>query len=244
VNKNLVIVSPSCTADSAVQLASFLEVGHVNIADIHDAYEPDQKIINWGCSRIEGFSADRIVLNKPGAVRRSLNKLTTFKLLSDKVRMPTMTLDKEEAKGWAAQGRTVVCRNRIKGCKGQGITKSKNPSEIESIEAKFYTRFIANCDEYRINVYKGRVLTVYYKEPAGNDFRFKIKLNEEEDFQECVQEMINAVHEHLKLDMFGLDVLHTPKGKYFLLEVNSAPILFPITIKRLAKEIKKDFVNG
>jgi hypothetical protein len=45
--------------------------------------------------------------------------------------------------------------------------------------------------------------------------------------------------------MFGLDVLQSPKGKWFLLEVNSAPILFPITYKRLANKIKQEFIiNG
>ena len=56
--------------------------------------------------------------------------------------------------------------------------------------------------------------------------------------------MVEATTEHIGLDMFGLDVLLTPKGKHFLLEVNSAPILFQITERRLAKAIKRSIENA
>lgn len=235
---NIIIVSPNCTADSAIDLANRLGIEH---AHNHEtvSYGDGFKIINWGCSRLKA----NIILNQPRAVRRSLNKIRTFELLSDKVRMPVVTLDKDEAVGWANQGRKVVCRSLIKGCKSRGITLSNSPNFIANLEGvKFYTRFIANCTEYRINIYKGQVLTVYRKDPCNGDFRFKIQNGDEADFQEVVQDMIDNVHEHIGLDMFGLDVLKSPKGKWFLLEVNSAPILFPITYKRLANKIKQDYM--
>lgn len=239
--ENIILVSPNCTADSAVQLAELLDITYSSIDDFEGS--EDAKVINWGCSKIPHTTASQILLNKPGAVRRTLNKITAFDLLSEHVRMPMMTQDMEVAHGWAFQGRKVVVRNRIKGCKSQGITITSNPDDILNLEAKFYTRFIANCTEYRINCYKGEVLTVYYKLPSNGDFLFKIRLNQEEEWKTKVQDMIDAVHEHVQLDMFGLDVLVSPKGKHFLLEVNSAPILFPITTRRLAKAIKKDLNN-
>ena len=240
---SIIIVSPGCTADSAQDLASRLGIDCIvkQGTDEYPVYDKNINIINWGCSRIKG---GRVLLNQPRAVRRSLNKIRTFELLSEHIRMPVMTLEKAEAVGWAQQGRKVVCRSLIKGCKSRGITLTNNPEEVQAIEAKFYTRFIANCTEYRINVYKGQVLTVYRKEPSNGDFRFKIQNGEEVAYQALVQDMIDAVHEHINLDMFGLDVLKSPKGKWFLLEVNSAPILFPITYKRLANKIKQEYMQN
>lgn len=237
----LLVVSPTCTADSAFELANLIGGIHVKIDEFTGHYSDDHKIINWGCSKIPHTPASQIILNKPGAVRRTLNKITAFGLLSDHVRMPVMTQDKDDAYGWACDGRKVVVRNRIKGCKSQGITITNKPEDILNLEAKFYTRFIANCNEFRVNCYKGKVLSVYYKQPCNGDFLFKIRINDNDVWQAKVQDMIDAVHEHVKLDMFGLDVLVSPKGKHFLLEVNSAPILFQIAANRLAKAIKKDF---
>jgi RimK-like ATP-grasp domain. len=244
---SIIIVSPSCTADSAKDLANWLDIDYLPIDKYINDHEfwDHYKIINWGCSKIPHTQAKNIILNQPRSIRRSLNKIRTFELLSDKVRMPIMSLDKQEAIGWAMTGRRVVCRELAKSCKSRGITITNLITDIESIPAKFYTRFIANCTEYRINVYKGKVYTVYRKDPCGGDFRFKIQLNKEEEYQTAVQDMITAVHEYIGLDMFGLDVLQSPKGKWFLLEVNSAPILFPITYKRLANKIKQEFIiNG
>lgn len=238
--ENTIVVSPNCTRDSAEELAKLLDADYTTVAKYNEAWT-HLKIINWGCSKIPGVAASQIILNKPGAVRRTLNKITAFNLLSPHIRMPMMTEDKQEAISWAMSGRKVVCRELIKGCKSKGITITNLVTDIDEIPAKFYTRFIANCKEYRINVYKGKVLTVYYKLPCNGDFAFKIRLNEEELWQSKVQDMIDAVHEHVHLDMFGLDVLVSPKGKHFLLEVNSAPILFPITTRRLAKAIRGEF---
>lgn len=243
--ENTIVVSPGCTADSALDLANKLEVEHVSIESFTEdhLHWENHKIINWGCSKIPHTPASQVILNKPGAVRRTLNKITAFNLLSEHVRMPMMTTEESVAIEWAYLNRKVVCRELVKSCKSKGITITSSPEIIQSIPAKFYTRFIGNCDEYRINVYKGKVLTVYYKLPSNGDFLFKIRLDEESTWQAKVQDMIDAVHEHVKLDMFGLDVLVSPKGKHFLLEVNSAPILFPITTRRLAKAIKGDY-NG
>jgi|SRR5687768_7866520 len=236
-----IIVSPKCTSDSAMDLSERLGIEYVGKED-NISFGEGFQVINWGCSRLD---AKDIILNKPRAVRRSLNKIRTFELLSPHVRMPVMTQDKQEAISWAMAGRKVVCRELIKGCKSKGITITNLITDIDEIPAKFYTRFIANCTEYRINVYKGKVYSVYYKLPSNGDFRFKIQLDKEEEYQAILQDMISAVHEHIGLDMFGLDILKSPKGKWFLLEVNSAPILFPITYKRLAKQIKQDFeING
>lgn len=238
---NMIVVSPDCTSASAQGLAQLLDVMYVNVNDVPVQIGGQAKVINWGCSRI---NEDHVLLNKPRSIRRSLNKLRTFELLSEHVRMPVLTLDKEEAIQWACDGRSVVCRDRIKGSKSQGIVISSDPTEVAEAPAKFYTRFIANCTEVRVNVYKGNILTVYYKKPSNGDFRFKIQMGAEKNPPSEIIEMVSKVGEHIGLDMYGLDVLLTPKGKYFLLEVNSAPILFPITMKRLAKAIKKDYENA
>lgn len=241
---NILVVSPNCTSDSAVGLAELLDVPYYSKERYDNSIANatgHSKVINWGCSRI---NEDNILLNKPRAVRRSLNKLRTFELLSEHVRMPVMTLSKEEAKQWAEQGRQVVIRNRIKGSKSQGVFITYDPADVETMPAKFYTRFIENCTEVRVNVYKEKILTVYHKVPSNGDFRFKIQMGAETNPPLEIVDMVYKVGEHIGLDMYGLDVLLTPKGKYFLLEVNSAPILFPITMKRLAKSIKKEYENA
>lgn len=228
------VVCVNTTKESAEVLANKLGIQyHILNPKEGDITSPFQFSINWGVSRVQG----KVILNKPRAIRRCMNKLRTFELLKDHVRLPTLTLDRDEAKSWISQGRSVVMRDRIKGARNQGIVITKNITVFDQTPAKFYTRFIDRCSEYRFNCFRGEILSTYKKIKTVNTFRFKIQMGMEPD--EYVQVMAQKVHEHLKIDMYGMDVLLSPGGKWFFLECNSGPVLFNITANRIKKCIQE-----
>lgn len=225
------LVTVNGAKESAEKLAQSLGIPW-KIVELRGTCNDFSHMINYGCSRIT--TEGKFIMNKPRNIRRSLNKLRTHELLKGAIPMPLLTLDKEEAASWVANGRSVVCRERVKGTRMQGVVITDNPEVFENTPAKYYTRYIKHTLEVRINCYQGKVLSVYNKVPVPNDFRFKIQKEWPSVFEDYAQ----VVYEKIGLDFYGMDVLKTAKNNFYFLEVNSAPVLFPITIKRLVKCLK------
>lgn len=230
------IVSPKCTSTSAKELARVLYVPYIRLIDWDR--NSDLKVINWGCSGLQGD----IIINRPQFIRKSINKLTTFELLHYYIDMPSMTLSKKVALLWIQEG--VVIRNKIDGSQSEGVTITGDVKVLEETEAIFYTQYIHHVKEIRINCYKDKVVSVYDKIDEGNGtFDFKYIKNAEKEIPDEIQKWLDIIYGRIGLEIYGLDVLITEEGKYYLLEVNSAPILFPITCSRIANLIKKDYFN-
>lgn len=226
------LITVNGVKESAEKLAEHLGIPW-KIVEKGSTCNDFDKVINYGVSRIK--TDGEFLMNKPRNIRRSLNKLRTFELLKGHVPMPLLTQDKEVALDWCNSGRTVVCRNRIKGTRGQGVFMTDSPILLEETPAKYWTRFISHVLEIRVNCYQGKVLSVYNKLPVPGDWVFKIQKEYPNQFDEFAAQ----VHKHIELDFYGLDVLQTKKGNFYVLEVNSAPVLFPITIKRLSKQLQE-----
>ena len=231
------VICVDTTKESAIKLAGLLDVPHTILPHGIPTDSPYVTTINWGVARANCLH----VFNNKVAIKRSRNKLHTFELLKDHIRLPVLTEDRTIAREWVSEGRSVVMRDRVLGSRSQGIVITNNIAVFDESPAKFYTRFIKNCVEYRVNCWQGEILSVYRKVPSNNSFLFKIDMN-----YVASPELVNMAEQcfrHIGLDMYGMDTLKAPSGKEFFLELNSGPVLFDITAHRFAKKIK-EALNG
>lgn len=212
-------------------------------------------VINWGTSS-DNFSrkidCDEII-NFPDCVRIAGNKLKTFKALSGYVPLPDWTEERVEALKWLGEGFTVVSRTVLTGHSGAGIFLKRPEDQGILEEAPLYTKYIKKKDEYRLHVFRDNVFFVQRKARKkevpddqvnwqirnhGNGFIFA---HEGVDVPEKAKlDAIMAVKQ-LGLDFGAVDVVHGTDGKFYILEVNTAPGLEGTTLQKYV-EVFKEFV--
>ncbi len=106
------------------------------------------------------------MVNKPQAVKKSVDKRVALKLLSD-AGIPVLrsTTSRVTAKGWVAQGAEVVARTLVKAKKGKGIKLITSLDNF--VEAPLYTLHYAKTHEFRVHVLGGRVIDYVQKKRMG-----------------------------------------------------------------------------
>lgn len=226
------VVSPKCTSKSAKWMAESLDADYINPYK-QDKYNFTEykTVINYGSS---GIMKTKSVINHPDAVARAVDKVLTFKYLEGYCNLPEWTTSFEEARTWTASG-TVLCREKKTAKNGKGITYSSKPEEV--VEAAFYTKYVPHKAEYRVNVFRGKIISVLEKvsQPDGT-FKWKLIRNSKYKFGT----FIKAIESKLGLDLYGMDILLGHDGKLTLLEVNSGPALFGQTAIQMLSVIKKE----
>lgn len=232
---NVTVVSPKCTSESAKWLVEYLGCDYHNpYAERKFNYREYDTVINYGVS--EPLTVNHI-LNHPESIRISVNKLATFSRLKDKVPMMLHTQNKEEAREWLRQGHWVVIRSTLVGHRSEGTTITENESDLDSIPGVLYTMYIPHTNEFRVNCYKGKILSVLDKVENNGNFEFKLLRKSPHPHLDY---MAKTVYEQTKLDIAGIDVLLTEDNQLCFLEVNSGPALFGTTSLKLGELLKKE----
>ncbi len=133
-------------------------------------------VINYGRSVIPEWydqveAKDLKVLNKPQAVKRSVDKRTSLRLLSE-AGVPCLqsTTDPLVAQGWIEAGKKVVARTLVKSKKGKGIKLITSMDNF--VQAPLYTLHYEKTHEFRVHVLGGKVVDYVQKKRMG-----KAKLN-------------------------------------------------------------------
>ncbi len=124
-------------------------------------------VVNWGASTLSPVilqAGTVYVLNTPYAVRQSVDKIKSYKLLAE-AGVPTLeyTTDIAIAQQWAEGGTMVLGReNKTSGGKGISITASwQEGRQVEP--ADFYTKYFPKTHEYRVHVFGGGIIDVTQK---------------------------------------------------------------------------------
>lgn len=138
---------------------------------------------------------------------------------------------------------------------GKDIMPVFQPEELKwrlAAGAAFFTTYIPRHTEYRVWVYRKRILSTYQKVMEypekyryigcnyRNGFSFKFVPRETAPL-DMVNLAANAVNA-LKLDFGAVDILQSTDGRYYVLEVNTAPGVAGLTregIKKLADKMVK-----
>ena len=234
---NIIVLSPKVSCESAKKLASVLG------ADYDNPYKSDKyDYTNYALCVKYGVTAKikaKKVINKTSAILKSIDKIAFLKALSGDGIGVQMTLDYEVAKSWIKEG-PVVCRRTNTGHDSEGVVICYTLKELEGEpETMFWTKYQAHTHEFRVNIWRNTVLSMYDKKTTGeNEFVFHLFQGLEKHPQ--LLHLVDILREKIGLDFYGMDVLRDKKGQLHVLELNSAPVLFPFTIRKLAEQINKE----
>jgi glutathione synthase/RimK-type ligase-like ATP-grasp enzyme len=199
-------------------------------------YRAGDLIINWGCGYIPAWwtsAAERNCLNHPHAIETSVDKRRMFTaLMRGGCHAPDFTLDKTEAQEWA-QASAVYCRTEVEGKDGAGIVIARSPKDV--VSARLYTRHVETQREYRVHVFRGRVIFATQKMQQANESGFGQMVRAGSDWYMGWVELSAVPHAVIAearaaqaaiggLDFAGVDVGHNTKtGEAVVFETNTAP---------------------
>lgn len=229
---------------SAKRLARTL--GILRVSPSYNARRKDV-IVNWGNSSPPHFRWMEQDLNKPSAIQLTCNKLETFRTLTiaNFEHIPTWFTGTLNAVNHIENGKTIYCRNNLTGHSGRGIVIADTVDKL--IDAPLYTLATKHKHEYRVHVFKGKVIDVQMKRKrngalGGTGIRnhasgWVYARAEIAPPEELLLSSISAVS-LLGLDFGAVDIGHRIiDNKFFVFEVNTAPGLEGTTLERYAQAI-------
>lgn len=232
-------------SESGLALLKELGVKQVSHENSKFKGDPAKVIVNWGCSDLPRQIRACLVINPENGIRQAVNKLRAFTVLAKVpgINLPRWTTDINEAREFKGK---VYCRTKLTGHDGDGIVLATAP---QCVAAKLYTEQIGDpkdCAEYRINIFRDETVTRQKKvKVKGKDkYNDEIKTTDGGYGFDVVDLVPNGVIpaarlavRSLGLDFGGVDII-VYRAKAYVLEVNTAPQLTPLTCKRLAELIK------
>jgi glutathione synthase/RimK-type ligase-like ATP-grasp enzyme len=240
---NIIVLSTKVGEPSASILAEALK------ADIENPYETEKRdyteydyVFKYGFSKPIRAKKGR-TFNKSEAVKKAVNKLKTFSALNGTGVTVEYTTDIDEAASWIRDGHILVARATVTGSNGEGITYIQREEDIKNTPALLWTKLVNEAQEFRAYLWKNKVLSLYVKTAREGIFSFKLIKEDESYTHPQLTTVVNAIYEKIGLDFCGIDIITDINGKLNVLEVNSSPILFPYTLKRLVNNITKEITN-
>lgn len=207
-------------------------LGGIRVRDVgrYRARDSDL-IINWGSTTMPSWN--RIDLNKPDAVARAVNKATALQTMKDAgVKTVEFTSDTDIVQQWLNENKTVYARTLTRASEGRGIVIIRNGDTIP--RASLYTKGINSLNEYRIHVFRGRVIDYTKKVPLrdGNINSIKSHTNgwtfaRNVEHRDSISNLAISAVAALGLDFGAVDIIleEGSRGKNWwprVLEVNTA----------------------
>lgn len=210
-------------------------------------------IINWGVgddTKFPELEVDYNLMNCPDAVVRAVNKRTSFGVWSGhNVSTVPWTANKAVAKEWQDAGAIIVARKVLTGHEGNGIVIIEPGEPI--CDAPLYTRYIGKAHEYRVHATRDKAFATHMKikDPKSKEppkswkvrsYRNGFIFQRNNVPQSAVRDAlaVSAVSA-LGLDFGAVDIIEDKYGKYYILEVNTAPGIEGQTTPAYAEAIKE-----
>jgi glutathione synthase/RimK-type ligase-like ATP-grasp enzyme len=204
-------------------------------------------IINWGSSNL-GFHYSGRVLNRPEAVAKAANKLSTLSILhANGISVPEYTTDRMVARRWLEDDYRVVVRHKLSSHSGQGIEIVRPDEYRELPHAPLYTKYVRKDQEFRVHVFNGVVIDYSEKRKrAGSSVTSNLVRNHANGWVFCrdgvvcpdfVKTSCVKSVKALGLDFGAVDIV-VREGKCWVLEVNSAPGIEGSTLRKYVEALR------
>ncbi len=209
-------------------------------------------LLNWGNSHPLFSVSGASVLNKPEAVTTASDKLKALRCMIDAgVKVPEFTSDISVARSWIEDERIVLCRKLLRSNSGKGIVIAKTVDEL--VTAPLYIKYIRKEKEYRLHVFRGKVIdlvekkrrsgftesSVYNKYIRSCDNGWVFCRDNVTVSDAVKAEAIKAVTA-LGLDFGAVDIVINKRDNTpVVLEVNTAPGLVGTTVTKYKEAIKE-----
>lgn len=235
--KNIVVVN-SVAGISSKELALFLTepgwgtaiTNKPNKTGKNDFREYDL-VFNYGYG---GQIYRKKIINTPEAVRICVHKPSTFDAFKragvDTVEYCTRIQDIPRKWAW------VVVRDEIGGRKAEGLAYHENVlGKIP--QGALYSEYFEHDYEYRVVVFMGKLVGVYYKSEKDGIWSFMIQ--PKKGFEKMAEQCIAAA-KAIGIDYVGFDVVAQNKNTFKILEANSAPVLTKEAMEMIYAHIYKD----
>jgi len=207
--------------------------------------------LNWGSSTPPDFGCTTI-LNKPEYVATSTNKLKTFEALkAANVSTPDWTTQHETALQWIQEGHQVYSRTILSGHSGSGISVSSVPETL--VRAPLYTKRVKAKYEFRVHVWKGRVIDYQQKKRRDGVEANPLIRNHSNGYifarigielPDVVKSTAVAAVAALGLDFGAVDIGYVERdNKAYTYEVNTAPGISNSTVAAYQSAINLEYEN-
>ena len=232
--------------DSAHMLAEVLQ------ADIENPYKTGERdyskylyVFKFGFSK--AIRAKRgCTFNRKTPTEIAIDKRKTFSALAGTGTTVEYTESLQEAQKWLEDGHVLAGRETTTGSNGEGLVYIQTLGELGDSPATLWTKLVDEVQELRAYMWRNKVIALYVKtiKVSKGIFRFKLIPRSELYIHPQLVEIATNVYDKIGLDFCGVDIIADTAGKLNVLEVNSAPILFPYTIKQLVKEINTEIMHN
>ena len=173
-----------------------------------------------------------------------VDKITQYKYFTDKA-IPSVewVTEKNLAQKWLAEGSTIICRTTIKGQTGSGILVVKPGEDVP--EAEVYTKYISHKREFRVNLFKHKLVNVREKKKKlgfkGGDFHIRNLANgyttsKCKNYPAQVIELAARASMCSESNFIGVDIGYNELKDYaFVIEVNSGPSIEGSSVQDFVK---------
>lgn len=218
-------------------------------------YKPNinHVVINWGNRSVPDWITNCPypsinVLNEPLLVTIAANKLGCLVALQEgQVSVPEFTVKKDDLKDKKG---LWVARKLLNASCGKGIVLF-DPSEDEIPDAPLYVKYVKKKDEYRVHVFRGKVIDVQqkkFKKGNAENTNFQIRnhangwvfCREGVEAPPVVEAVALDAVSTIGLDFGAVDVIWNEKKQCaYVLEINTAPGLEGTTLQKYVEAIKE-----
>lgn len=231
-------------SNSARDLARALGVKRISHNNSRFRGREEKVVINWGSSSVPEEVGKCTIINPPDAVKKASDKLQFFE--NARCRKPEWFVDWQNALEHCNENNeTIVVRHILNGHSGEGI-ELVEPGEYMPEEAPLYVAYVPKKQEYRVHVFRGRVVDVQRKarkrDVPDDQVNWKVRNNANGfvfarngdalgDVPPDVREQAISAVASLGLDFGAADVIFNERSQLaYVLEVNTAPGLVGTTL--------------
>lgn len=209
-----------------------------------------QKSLAQRLSEKLGYKVWRVrperIRNRPNVhFKQGASKPLQYRLFKE-LGIPTVewTNNPQEAVKWLAEGEKVLARTILNGTNGDGITVVRTVEEM--ITAPLYVKYFQKQHEYRVHVFRGKVVDIQEKRKRKGTSLSLIRnlangyvfCRENVTIPDGAADAAIRATKALGYDVGGVDVIYNEKtGKIAILEVNASPGMEGSTLESYANAI-------